>query len=71
MSFSKVEWTEDDIYNALERYGIENPSEDLIDKVLDYPGFEDTLTERMIEMGWSVIEDVIEEVISQEQSLEQ
>lgn len=66
MSFSKVEWTEDDIYNALERYGIENPSEDLIDKVLDYPGFEDTLTERMIEMGWSVIEDIIEEVISQE-----
>ena len=66
MSFSKVEWTEDDIYNALERYGIENPSEDLIDKVLDYPGFEDTLTERMIEIGWSVIEDVIEEVISQE-----
>ena len=66
MSFSKVEWTEVDIYNALERYGIENPSEDLIDKVLDYPGFEDTLTERMIEMGWSVIEDVIEEVISQE-----
>lgn len=66
MSFSKVEWTEVDIYNALERYGIENPSEDLIDKVLDYPGFEDTLTERMIEMGWSVIEDIIEEVISQE-----
>lgn len=66
MSFSKVEWTEVDIYNALERYGIENPSEDLIDKVLDYPGFEDTLTERMIEMGWSVIEDVIEEVISKE-----
>lgn len=66
MSFSKVEWTEDDIYNALERYGIENPSEDLIDKVLDYPGFEDTLTERMIEMGWFVIENVIEEVISQE-----
>ena len=66
MSFSKVEWTEDDIYNALERYGIENPSEDLIDKVLDYPGFEDTLTERMIEMGWSVIEDIIEEVISKE-----
>ena len=66
MSFSKVEWTEDDIYNALERYGIENPSEDLIDKVLDYPGFEDTLTERMIEMGWSVIEDIIEKVISQE-----
>ena len=66
MSFSKVEWTEVDIYNALERYGIENPSEDLIDKVLDYPGFEDTLTERMIEMGWFVIENVIEEVISQE-----
>lgn len=66
MSFSKVEWTEDDIYNALERYGFENPSEDLIDKVLDYPGFEDTLTERMIEMGWFVIENVIEEVISQE-----
>lgn len=66
MTFSKVEWTEDDIYNALERYGIENPSEELIDNVLDYPGFEDTLTERMIEMGWSVIEDVIEEVISQE-----
>ena len=66
MSFSKVEWTEVDIYRALERYGIENPSEDLIDKVLDYPGFEDTLTERMIEMGWFVIENVIEEVISQE-----
>lgn len=66
MSFSKVEWTEDDIYNALERYGIENPSEELVDKVLDYPGFEDTLTERMIEIGWSVIEDVIEEVISKE-----
>ena len=66
MSFSKVEWTEVDIYSALERYGIENPSEDLIDKVLDYPGFEDTLTERMIEMGWFVIENVIEEVISQE-----
>lgn len=66
MNFCKVEWTEDDIYNALERYGIENPSEELVDKVLDYPGFEDTLTERMIEIGWSVIEDVIEEVISQE-----
>ena len=63
MTFGTVKWNITDIKTCLNNMDIK-PTDELIDKILDHPHLESRLTDRMIEVGWTVIENTIEEVLN-------
>ena len=63
MTFGVVKWNVTDIKTCLKGMGI-TPTDELIDEILNHPRLESTLTDRMIDVGWTVIEDTIEEVLN-------
>lgn len=63
MTFGVVKWNVTDIKTCLKGMEIA-PTDELIEEILNHPSFESNLIDRMIEVGWTVIEDTIEEVLN-------
>lgn len=60
--FGKVSWTTEDVKYALENEGVKDPTEEQIEKVMEYLN-EDDLCDHMIQEGWEDINAAVKKYL--------
>lgn len=69
-SFVGVEWTDDDIVNVLADHDIETAENDpIIDKVKEKCLQDDRMSKELIDAGWKVLDEIVEELKTEKGSV--